>query len=78
VIRSRPAGTLPGPNLPSITSLEKALRAMLDTRKDHLKVIFTGSSEDRLRTMFGAEDKAFYNWARVEPLPLLGRSLFES
>jgi hypothetical protein len=53
-------------------SLEKALRAMLDARKDHLKVIFTGSSEDRLRTMFGAEDKAFYNWARVEPLPLLG------
>jgi hypothetical protein len=53
-------------------SLEKALRAMLDTRKDHLKVVFTGSSEDRLRTMFGAEDKAFYNWARVEPLPLLG------
>ena len=53
-------------------SLEKALRALLDTRKDRLKVIFTGSSEDRLRTMFGAEDKAFYNWARVEPLPLLG------
>jgi hypothetical protein len=53
-------------------SLEKALRALLDTRKDRLKVIFTGSSEDRLRTMFSAEDKAFYNWARVEPLPLLG------
>jgi hypothetical protein len=53
-------------------SVEKALRALLDTRKDRLKVIFTGSSEDRLRTMFGAEDKAFYNWARVEPLPLLG------
>jgi len=53
-------------------ALEKALRALLDTRKDRLKVIFTGSSEDRLRTMFGAEDKAFYNWARVEPLPLLG------
>lgn len=53
-------------------SLERALRALLDTRKDCLKVIFTGSSEDRLRTMFGAEDKAFYNWARVEPLPLLG------
>ena len=53
-------------------SLEKALRAMLDTRKDHLKVIITRSSEDRLRTMFGAEEKAFYNWARVEPLPLLG------
>jgi hypothetical protein len=54
------------------TALEKALRALLDTRKDRLKVTFTGSSEDRLRTMFGAEDKAFYNWARVEPLPLLG------
>src|ERR1700722_10587605 len=53
-------------------SLEMALRAFLDTRKDRLKVIFTGSSEDRLRKMFGAEDKAFYNWARVEPLPLLG------
>ena len=56
----------------SQSALEKALRALLDTRKDQLKVIFTGSSEDRLRTMFGAEDQAFYNWARVEPLPLLG------
>jgi len=53
-------------------ALEKALRALLDTRKDRLKVLFTGSSEDRLRTMFGAENKAFYNWARVEPMPLLG------
>jgi hypothetical protein len=53
-------------------ALERALRAQLDIRKDRLKVIFTGSSEDRLRTMFGSEDKAFYNWARVEPLPLLG------
>lgn len=52
--------------------LEKALRALLDTRKDRLHVIFTGSSEDRLRAMFAVEDKAFYNWARVEPLPLLG------
>ena len=53
-------------------ALERALRAQLDTRKDRMKVIFTGSSEDRLRSMFGAEHKAFYNWARVEPLPLLG------
>jgi hypothetical protein len=52
--------------------LEKSLRAQLDIRKDRIKVIFTGSSEDRLRTMFGAERNAFYNWARVEPLPLLG------
>lgn len=54
--------------------LEKALRALLDTRKDRLKVIFTGSSEDRLRAMFGAERKAFYNWASVEPMPLLGEA----
>ncbi|MFO1467328.1 MAG: hypothetical protein U1F35_12970 [Steroidobacteraceae bacterium] len=53
-------------------SLERALRAGLDTRKDRLKVLFTGSSEDRLRSMFGREHKPFYNWARVEPLPLLG------
>lgn len=58
-------------------SLERALRALLDTRKDQLKVIFTGSSEDRLRTMFGAEDKPFYNWARVEPLPLLGEEFVD-
>jgi hypothetical protein len=55
-------------------ALERALRALLDTRKDRLKVIFTGSSEDRLRTMFGDENKAFYNWARVEPLPVLGEA----
>ncbi|MES2356557.1 MAG: hypothetical protein V4568_19585 [Pseudomonadota bacterium] len=55
-------------------ALEKALRALLDTRKDRMKVIFTGSSEDRLRTMFGSEKKAFYNWARVEPLPLLNEA----
>ena len=59
---------------PQHAPLEKALRALLDTRKDRLKVIFTGSSEDRLRAMFGAERKAFYNWASVEPLPLLGEA----
>jgi len=52
--------------------VEKALRALLDTRKDRIKVVFTGSSEDRLRRMFGVERKAFYNWAHVEPMPLLG------
>lgn len=59
---------------PRHAPLEKALRALLDTRKDRLKVIFTGSSEDRLRAMFGAERKAFYNWASVEPMPLLGEA----
>ena len=32
----------------------------------------TGSSEDRLRRMFGVERKAFYNWAHVDAMPLLG------
>ena len=59
---------------PQHAPLEKALRALLDTRKDRLKVIFTGSSEDRLRAMFGAERKVFYNWASVEPMPLLGEA----
>lgn len=59
---------------PQHAPLEKALRALLDTRKERLKVIFTGSSEDRLRAMFGAERKAFYNWASVEPMPLLGEA----
>jgi len=53
-------------------SVEKALRALLDARKDQIKVVFTGSSEDRLRRMFGVERKAFYNWAHVEAMPLLG------
>jgi hypothetical protein len=53
-------------------SIEKALRALLDTRKERIKVVFTGSSEDRLRRMFGVERKAFYNWAYLEPMPLLG------
>lgn len=53
-------------------AVEKALRALLDTRKDRIKVVFTGSSEDRLRRMFGVEHKAFYNWAHVEPMPRLG------
>jgi hypothetical protein len=52
--------------------IEKALRALLDTRKDRIKVLFTGSSEDRLRRMFGVERKAFYHWAQVEPMLLLG------
>ncbi len=52
--------------------IEKAQRALLDTRKDRIKVVFTGSSEDRLRGMFASEGRAFYNCASVEPLPLLG------
>lgn len=49
-----------------------ALRAALDVRKGHIKVIFAGSSETTLRTMFARASEPFYNWAPLEPFPLLG------
>jgi hypothetical protein len=54
-----------------------ALRAGLDVRKDRLKVIFAGSSESTLRTMFGRSSEPFFNWAPLEPFPLLGRDFLE-
>lgn len=57
---------------PEHDAVEKALRALLDTRKEQIKVIFTGSSEGRLRTMFGSYEKAFYQWASLSPFPRLG------
>lgn len=50
-----------------------ALRAALDVRKDHIKVIFAGSSETTLRRMFGVASEPFYNWAPLEPFELLGK-----
>lgn len=38
-----------------------ALRAALDIRKEHIKVIFAGSSENTLRKMFGMPSEPFYN-----------------
>jgi hypothetical protein len=49
-----------------------ALRAALDIRKDRIKVIFAGSSETTLRDMFARASEPFYNWAPLEPFPLLG------
>ncbi|GAB7541271.1 ATP-binding protein [Cupriavidus sp. 8B] len=49
-----------------------ALRAALDIRKDRLKVIFAGSSETTLRGMFARASEPFFNWAPLEPFPLLG------
>ncbi|MFS8981063.1 hypothetical protein PO002_42900 [Cupriavidus necator] len=48
-----------------------ALRAALDIRKDSVKVIFAGSSEHTLREMFAKSSEPFYNWAPLEPFPLL-------
>lgn len=49
-----------------------ALRAALDVRKGRIKVIFAGSSETTLRAMFARASEPFYNWAALEPFPLLG------
>lgn len=49
-----------------------ALRAALDIRKHRIKVIFAGSSETTLRSMFARPSAPFYNWAGLEPFPLLG------
>ncbi|MCY1267637.1 hypothetical protein D9M68_140710 [compost metagenome] len=49
-----------------------ALRAALDIRKDRVKVIFAGSSETTLRAMFARASEPFFNWAPLEPFPLLG------
>ncbi|QYY34143.1 hypothetical protein K2O51_32800 (plasmid) [Cupriavidus pinatubonensis] len=49
-----------------------ALRAALDIRKERVKVIFAGSSETTLRAMFARASEPFYNWAPLEPFPLLG------
>lgn len=55
-----------------------ALRATLDTRKETIKVIFAGSSETTLRRMFARSSEPFYNWAPLEPFPLLGRDFVEA
>lgn len=55
-----------------------ALRSALDVRKEQIKVIFAGSSENTLRKMFGVPSEPFYNWAPLEPFELLGREFVES
>jgi hypothetical protein len=58
-------------------TLAASLRSGLDIRKDIIKVIFTGSSESTLRRMFSQIKQPFYNWASIEPFPLLGRDFVE-
>jgi hypothetical protein len=58
---------------PEHAQLAHALRAGLDIRKAGVKVLFAGSSEAAPREMFSRSAAPFYNWAPVEPFPLLGR-----
>lgn len=55
-----------------------ALRASLDIRKRNIKVIFAGSSETTLRSMFARPSEPFYNWAGLEPFQLLGEEFVEA
>ncbi len=57
---------------PEHRAVAYSLRAGLDIRKPGIKVLFAGSSEAALREMFSRASAPFYNWAPVEPFPLLG------
>jgi hypothetical protein len=58
---------------PEHRQVAHSLRAGLDIRKAGIKVLFAGSSEAALREMFSRASAPFYNWAPVEPFPLLGQ-----
>jgi len=63
---------------PEHRAVAHALRAGLDVRKAAIKVLFAGSSEAALREMFSRAAAPFYNWAPVEPFPLLGAEFVDA
>ncbi len=64
--------------VPEHKAVAHSLRAGLDIRKPGIKVLFAGSSEAALREMFSRASAPFYNWAPLEPFPLLGREFVEA
>lgn len=63
---------------PEHKAIAHSLRAGLDVRKAGIKVLFAGSSEAALREMFSRSAAPFYNWAPLEPFPLLGAAFVEA
>lgn len=63
---------------PEHRGVAHSLRAGLDIRKPAIKVLFAGSSEAALREMFSRAAAPFYNWAPLEPFPMLGREFVEA
>ena len=63
---------------PQHRAVAHSLRAGLDIRKPGIKVLFAGSSEAALREMFSRAAAPFYNWAPLEPFPLLGPEFVEA
>ena len=57
---------------PEHRAIAHSLRAGLDIRKAGIKVLFAGSSEAALRDMFSRAAAPIFNWAPLEPFPLLG------
>lgn len=60
-------------NLPFITSL----RTTLDTNKENIKVIFTGSSREGLKKMFSAKDAPFFHFGQNLSFPQFGPEFIE-
>jgi hypothetical protein len=63
---------------PEHRAVAHSLRSGLDIRKAGIKVLFAGSSEAALREMFSRAAAPFYNWAPLEPFPLLGREFVDA
>ena len=63
---------------PEHKAVAHSLRAGLDVRKPGIKVLFAGSSEAALREMFSRAAAPFYNWAPLEPFPLLGEEFVKA
>jgi hypothetical protein len=49
--------------------LVAALRTSLDKRREHLSVVFTGSSQDALRAMFSRRDAPFFHYGTLVTWP---------
>jgi len=60
-------------NLPFVTSL----RTVLDTNKENIKVIFTGSSREGLKKMFSAKDAPFFHFGQNLLFPQFGAEFTE-
>lgn len=63
---------------PEHKAVAHSLRAGLDIRKASIKVLFAGSSEAALRELFSRAAAPFYNWAPLEPFPLMGREFVDA
>ena len=63
---------------PEHRAVAHSLRSGLDIRKPGIKVLFAGSSEAALREMFSRAAAPFYNWAPLEPFPLLGAAFVDA